>query len=238
MSKMEWVKDYILRGIKQKRFVEGQKIPGCREIAKVLSVNKITVNRAYKALEDEHFLYCVPRGGYYVVKSDFEETPLSSIIDFQTVAPDPTLIPYQAFAHAMNQSIEAYKKKLFSYESPLGFAELRKTLQERLIRDGIHASNAQIMLTNGAQQGILLALKAIFTAPSKGKLLVESPTYHAALDMAKSLNIDCVAIRRDSSGINLKELERVFQAEQIKAFYIIPRFHNPTDILFWKMTRK
>lgn len=228
MSKMELVKEYILEGIKQKRFVEGQKVPGCREIAKILSVNKITVNKAYKVLEEEHFLYCVPRGGYYVVKSDFEGAPLSKTIDFQTVAPDPTLIPYQAFTHAINQSIEEYKKKLFSYESPLGFAELRKTLQEKLARDGIYASSSQIMLTNGAQQGIFLALKTIFTVPSEGKLLVESPTYHAVLDMAKSLNIDCSTIRRDPTGIKLNELEHVFQTERIKAFYIIPRYHNPT----------
>lgn len=228
MSKMELVKEYILKEIKQRRIVEGQRVPGCREIAQNLSVNKITVNKAYKSLEEEHFLYCVPRGGYYVVKSNFEEAPLLKAINFQTVEPDPTLIPYQAFTHAINRSIEEYKKKLFFYELPMGFAELRGTLEERFAQDGIYTSSSQIMITNGAQQGIILALKSIFSTPPKGKLLVESPTYHAVLDMAKALNIDCAAIRRNSAGIDLNKLESVFQVERIKAFYIIPRYHNPT----------
>ncbi len=228
MLKKDIVKEYILKEIKQGRIVEGQKIPGCREIAQTLSINKLTVNKAYKALEEEHFLYCVPRGGYYVVKSEFEETPLINVINFQTVEPDSTLIPYHAFTHAMNRSIEEYKKKLFYYETPMGFSELREVLKERFAQDGVYTSSEQIIITNGAQQGIFLALKSIFQASLEGKLLVEAPTYHAVLGMTKALGINCVAIRRDSAGIDLNSLETIFRTERIKAFYIIPRFHNPT----------
>ncbi|BCJ94891.1 putative HTH-type transcriptional regulator YcxD [Anaerocolumna cellulosilytica] len=228
MLKMEMVKKYIMDEIKQRKIMEGQRIPGCREIAQTLCVNKITVNKAYKALEEEHFLYCVPRGGYYVIKSYHENKPLSKTIDFQTVAPDFSLIPYQSFTHAINVSIEENKKKLFLYEPPMGFTELRESLKERFTQTGIYASISQIIVTNGAQQGINLALKSIFGFERDGRLLVESPTYHAIHDMAKALNIDCVTIRRDSAGIDLNELEYIFQTEKVKAFYIIPRFHNPT----------
>ncbi|MEY8356370.1 PLP-dependent aminotransferase family protein [Lachnospiraceae bacterium 54-53] len=228
MSKVELVKAYILEEIMQKRIVEGQRVPGCREIAKQLSVNKITVNKAYKILEEEHYLYCVPRGGYYVIKSEMEDTPSHKFIDFQTVEPDTTLIPYQEFTHAINRTIEEHKKKLFTYESPMGFWELRETLCKRYEQDGIYTSREQIMIVNGAQQGIFLALKSVFMTPGEGKLLVEAPTYHAVFAMAKALDIDCAAIRRDSVGIDLNELESLFQTERIKAFYIIPRYHNPT----------
>ena len=163
-----------------------------------------------------------------MVKSDFEEAPLFELINFQTVEPDPALIPYQAFTHAINRSIEEYKKKLFYYESPMGFTELREALKERFAQDGIYASSSQIMITNGAQQGIYLALKSIFLASPEKKLLVEAPTYPAVLNMAKALNINYVTIRRDVSGVDLHNLEAVFQSEQIKAFYLIPRYHNPT----------
>ncbi len=163
-----------------------------------------------------------------MVKSDFEETPFIEEINFQTVEPDPTLIPYQAFTHAINRSIEEYKKKLFYYETPMGFSELREVLKERFAQDGIYTSSSQIMITNGAQQGIYLALKSIFLASPEKKLLVEAPTYHAVLDMVKALSINYVAIRRDLAGIDLNYLETIFQTERIKAFYIIPRYHNPT----------
>lgn len=228
MTKIELVKKYILDEIRQRKIMEGKRVPGCREIAKILSVNKITVNKAYKELEEEHFLYCVPRGGYYVVNSSVEDAPLSNTIDFQTVMPDSTLIPYRAFTHAINQSIEANKKNLFYYESPMGFIKLRDTLKKRFAQDGIYTKNTQIMITNGAQQGIFLTLQSIFRNKKEGKLLVESPTYHVVLDMARALDIDCVSIPRCQTGIELKGLEAIFQSEKVKAFYIIPRYHNPT----------
>lgn len=238
MSKMELVKEYILQEIKQGRIAEGQRLPGCREIAQSLSVNKITVNKAFKALEEEHFLYCVPRGGYYVVKSDIEDAPCEKVINFKTVEPDPALIPYQAFTHAINRSIEEYKKKLFYYEAPMGFPELREVLKERFACDGIYTKSSQIMITNGAQQGIFLALKSIFQTSPKGKLLVETPTYQAVPDMAKALAIDCITIRRDAAGIDLNNLETILQKEQIRAFYIIARYHNPTGYSLLEKDKK
>ncbi|MPM86535.1 hypothetical protein SDC9_133624 [bioreactor metagenome] len=47
MSKIQLVKKYILKEIMQRKIMEGQRVPGCREIAQILSVNKITVNKAY-----------------------------------------------------------------------------------------------------------------------------------------------------------------------------------------------
>lgn len=238
MNKTELVKSYLMNEIEQGNIRNGQRLPGCREMASRLSVNKITVNKAYKEMEDMHLLYCVPRGGYYYAGADLKETAASKVIDFQTVTPDPTLIPYRAFTHAMNRAIEEHKKALFSYETPLGLKDLRETLKERFEQNGVYASSSQILITHGAQQGIYLSLKAIFPTPSDGKLLVEIPTYHLALDMAKSLNIVCVGISRYAHGINLDELERIFQKEPIKAFYIIPRHHNPTGYSLLEKDKK
>ncbi len=228
MYKIELVKEYILNEIEQGNIKKGQRLPGCREIAIKLSVNKITVNKAYQSLEDLHILYCVPRGGYYVVGTDAKEVAMSKTIDFKTVKPDPTLIPYQAFTHAMNRAIEEHKKTLFNYDTPLGLKELRETLKERFEQSGVYTTASQILITHGAQQGIYLALKALFPTASEGKLLVEIPTYNLVLDMADSLNINYIGIRRYEQGIHLDELELIFKEEGIKAFYIIPMYHNPT----------
>lgn len=238
MSKMDLIKVYIQKEIKNGMIKKGQKLPGCREIAEKLGVNKITVNNAYKALEEEHVLYCVPRGGYYFVGLDEEEVAPSSMIDFQTVQPDPTLIPYKAFTHAINRSIEEHKKSLFHYDSPLGLIQLRETLKERFELDGVYTSPSQIMITQGAQQGIYLALKALFLNISDCKLLVEIPTYNLLLDMASCLNIPCIGIARTADGINLHELETRFKTEKIKAFYIIPRHHNPTGYSLQEKDKK
>lgn len=228
MQKVEQITKYIMEEFERGHIKKGEKLPSCREIAEKLFVNKITVNKAYQSLEEKHILYCVPRGGYYFVGIDKEEVVSSSVIDFQTVQPDPSLIPYKTFTHAMNRSIEEHKKSLFNYESPLGLVHLRETLKERFEQDGVYTSSSQIMITQGAQQGIYLALKTLFSNDSNSKLLIEIPTYNLLLDMARSLNINCIGIERTDEGIDLEVLETVFKNDTIKAFYIIPRHHNPT----------
>lgn len=228
MQKIELVKEYIQKELKNGTIKKGQKLPSCRDVAEKLFVNKITVNKAYKRLEEEHILYCVPRGGYYFIGLEAEEFVPSTMIDFQTVRPDSSLIPYKSFTHAINRTIEEHKKLLFDYDSPLGLIHLRDTLKERFEQDGVYTSSSQIMITQGAQQGIYLALKALFSNTSHSKLLVEIPTYNLLLEMANSLNIPCIGIERSIEGINLTDLETLFRNEGIKAFYIIPRHHNPT----------
>ncbi|MEN6461761.1 MAG: PLP-dependent aminotransferase family protein [Syntrophomonas sp.] len=238
MYKTETVKEYILNEIKQGKIKKGQRIPGCREVAQQLSVNKITVNNAFKSLEDMHILYCVPRGGYYFIGADVKDVDTAKNFDFQSVKPDPTLIPYRAFTHAMNRAIEVHKKTLFHYDTPSGFKELRETLKERFEQNGVYTLTSNILITHGAQQGLYLALKVLFPNQSKGKLLVEIPTYNSLLDMAKSLNIACIGIKRNAQGIDLAELKTIFDKEQIKAFYIIPRHHNPTGYSLLETDKK
>ena len=47
-----------------------EKLPSCRELAIKLGINPNTVQRAYTALEDEGFIYTVPKKGVYVSHSD------------------------------------------------------------------------------------------------------------------------------------------------------------------------
>lgn len=228
MNKVKTIKEFILKEFTLGNIKKGERLPGCREIAERLSVNKITVNKAYKAMEAEHLLYCIPRGGYYFIDS-LEDTELKTeFIDFETVRPDPTLLPYKAFTHAMNRSIEEHKKRLFQYEEPLGFPELRNTLKERFAKQGVYAKDTNILITSGAQQGIYLTLKTLFSNSSSGKLLVESPTYHCTLTIARSLNITTIGIKRTIEGIDFIDLEYILKTNTITAFYLIPKFHNPT----------
>jgi DNA-binding transcriptional MocR family regulator len=228
MQKTEQIVKYIMKEIENGTIKKGQKLPSCREVAEKLQVNKITVNKAYQILEEKHYVYCVPRGGYYLVGMKEEEVISFDTVDFQTVRPDSSLIPYRTFTHAMNRAIDEHKKLLFNYESPLGLNALREILKDRFKQDGVYVKDSQIMITQGAQQGLYLALKTLFSNTLDCKLLVEIPTYNLLLDMAENLHITCIGINRKVDGIDLNVLEKIFKKENIKAFYIIPRHHNPT----------
>jgi DNA-binding transcriptional MocR family regulator len=226
-SKVGMVKDYIKKEIKAGRIQSGQRLPSCREVSARLSVNKITVNKAYNELEREHKVYSIPRGGFYLLDSEEDQRLVLRKVDFVTVEPDEKLIPYREFSHAINKAVDEYRNSLFAYESAGGLDSLRGTLKELFEKDGVYASGHRIIITNGAQQAIALIFQALFRS-GKGKLLTEAPTYRLALSLAEHFGIEVEGIERHEDGFDYKELERILKTGEIKAFYIIPRHHNPT----------
>jgi DNA-binding transcriptional MocR family regulator len=226
LSKTEIVKKYVLEQAVSGRLIHGQRLGSCRKTAELLGVNKITVDRAYEQLEQEHRVYSVPRGGFYWIDSE-EPKPRSFPADFSVIKPDERLIPYREFTHVMNRAVDLYKNKVFDYEFVAGLPSFQSTLKTLFEEDGVYTSPDCILVTNGAQQAISLALRSIFEGQS-GRLLVEEPTYGLAIRMAESTGIPFTGIKRGIQGYDLRELERIFKNENIRAFYLIPRFQNPT----------
>lgn len=237
ISKTEKVKMYILKEVKAGRITSGQRLPSCREVANLLEINKITVNKAYAQLEGEHKVFSIPRGGFYLVDSDDKPAILNKEVDFSTIKPDDKLIPYREFTHVINKAVDLYKNNLFSYESNVGLLTLRETLKFEFEKDGIYTTSENIVITNGAQQGIDLAFQAVFSN-KKGKLLVEVPTYNLAIKLAEHLGIDMVGIERKIDGYDYKQMEAIFKEGNIVAFYVIPRHHNPTGYFLFEKDKK
>lgn len=227
MKKSEEVKKYIEDLIGEGKLKSGSRLPSCRETAAALAINKITVNRAYRELEEEHKVYSIQRGGFYLADFKLESEQGKTIVDFTAVTPDKRLLPYREFTHVMNKSTELYKTKAYDYEEPKGLISLRNVLGKYLMTGGIYTGPEQILVTNGAQQAIGLALQCIFP-DRKGKLLVEIPTYSLAIKQAQMMGIPMIGIERTSTGYDFKKLEKLLKEEDIRAFYFIPRHHNPT----------
>lgn len=72
----------------------------------------------------------------------------------------------------------------------------------------------------------------------KKNVLIEEPTYYGVIESLKLNNVNIIGINRTSKGINLYELENIFKQKDIKFFYIIPRFHNPTGFSYSNSEKK
>ncbi|WDE02117.1 PLP-dependent aminotransferase family protein [Thalassomonas actiniarum] len=88
-----------------------------------------------------------------------------------------------------------------------------------------------ILVTNGAQEGMALCLSALFT-PGRDVLLITDPTYIGITGLAQIKGIEIAVVESDDQGPNLEHLQQVCQ--QIKAegknprsLYLIPDFNNP-----------
>lgn len=237
VSKAQIVKTYILKEVEAGRINYGKRLPSCRKVASRLSINKITVNRAYGELEREHKVFSIPRGGFYLVDHGESLSITEEKVDFSTVKPDDRLIPYREFTHVINKAVDLYKNSLFGYESTVGLSTFRDTLKSVFDKEGIYTTSDKIVVTHGAQQAISLIFQAVFQN-NKGKLLVEVPTYSLALRLASYLGIAVIGIERKIDGYDYNQMEALFKKGDIAAFYVIPRHHNPTGYTLSESNKK
>lgn len=233
-KKYQTVIEYIKQEITNKNLKPGSKLPSIQEVSKMLQCNKDTAIRAYNELGKEHLVYSVPKSGYYLVSKKEQEkcVPETDCIDFCPYIYSNKVIPDIELQHCLNQSIDLYKDKMLTINDVSGGIEsLRKTIQKQLQDLQVFTSAENIFVTSGSQQSISILVNTPFPN-EKNKVLVEQPTCSEILSALELSNAVTIGIERNSDGIDLEELENIFKNEDIKFFYTMPRFHNPTGYSF------
>ena len=229
--KYRLVADLIRQKISAGAYKPGEKLPSVQVLSKELSYNSDTIVKAYKLLEAEHIIYAIPKSGYYVVKSSLIVNSKNNVVDMVTTGPPDCINPYKDFYHCMEKAISLYEKKLFEYSSPQGMPELIHGLVKHLANFQVFTQPESIFITNGSQQALYI-LAAISFPNARTKVLVEQPTYSVMLQVMKCTKTPVVGIRRTQEGINLNELESIFKQGDIKFFYTMPRYQNPTGFCY------
>ncbi|PFN17987.1 PLP-dependent aminotransferase family protein [Bacillus cereus] len=212
---------------------EGKKLPSIRSLVTQYECNKATVIRALHELEKRHIIYSVPQSGYYVVKKSGSTIENNEIIDFASSAPDPDVFPYLDFQHCINKAIDTYKNDLFVYGTPKGLPSLIPVIQKQLANYQVFTKEDNIFITSGVQQALAILTSIPFPNGNE-TVLIEQPTYHLYIDYLEINKVPVIGIRRTNKGIDLNELEQIFQTEKIKFFYTIPRYHHPLGTSYSK----
>lgn len=238
MLKYEEIIEYIKNSIKIENLNHPKKLPSIRSIQELFHCSTGTVLKAYSKLEQDHIIYSVPKSGYYVIDDFHNQNPFKqSIIDFSAVNLNAEAFPYKNFQHCLNKSIDLYKEKLFTYSDPRGLNSLITVLSKHIQNYQIFTKPDNIIITSSAQQA--LNILSIMPFPNgKSNILVEQPTYYGMVKYLELNNIPTLGINRDFNGINLDELEKLFKYGNIKFFYSIPRFHNPTATSYSKLEKQ
>ncbi len=100
--------------------------------------------------------------------------------------------------------------------------------------EGIHAPAKSYVVTVGAQEGMLLVLRALFATPSD-VLLVASPCYVGITGAARLLDIPVVPVPEGEYGVDPVELARIVgqvraSGRRPRALYLVPDFANPSGV--------
>lgn len=155
--------------------------------------------------------------------------PAADFISLTSGSPAPELFPRSRFSRAMEQagqSLENEDDSLLQYGPPLGDPVTRTWLANYLTRFEIQANPADIMLTTGSQQGIDLIAR-VFLGPGE-PVLVESPSYTAALDILEQRGISWLPVPLDKDGLQIEQLSRLAERYHPKLLYCVPTAQSPT----------
>lgn len=221
-AKYQRIVDKITKDIKEGKLATGQKIPSVRKLAERYHCSKDTAQKALIELKYQKYIYAVPKSGYYVLENAQEEKQ-----DLELPVRDDRHQAYEDFRLCVNETLIGRENYLFNYyPQQEGLEDLRRSVQKLMLDSAVYASRDQLVLTSGTQQALYI-LSQIDFPNQKERILVEQPTYHRINDLLLAQKLPYETIERTPQGINLQELERVFQSGKIKFFYTIPRFHYP-----------
>lgn len=218
----------------------GKRLPSIRALAKQFDCSVNTIIKAYSELEKKHKIYSVSKSGYYVVErvpSGHSGSANTGVIDFLSAGPDKNAMPYRDFQHCINQAIEVYKEEMFTYSEIQGLPSLREELARHLRELQVFTVPDRICVVSGSQQAIHLLISLSFPNGKKN-ICVEQPTHVSMIESIKVQQATTYGIEITERGIDMERLEHLFKCNDIKCFYTVTRFHNPTGCSYSNKERR
>ena len=111
-----------------------------------------------------------------------------------------------------------------------GEPELREAIAAEARAKGLKCEASQVLVLSGSQQGLDLVAK-LFIDP-ESSILVESPTYLAALQTFHLFQAQCQGVPLTADGLDLSVLERQICEHKPRLAYLIPSFQNPSGTCY------
>lgn len=147
-------------------------------------------------------------------------------ISFASGISDARQFPVEEFRKVIQSVMRRDQIDALEYGERRGYAPLREGIARILASQGLQTHPENILITAGSQQAIFLASQVLLKP--NDIVLVEDPTYSAAIDLFRTLGFQIVGIPIDSQGMQVEKLETLLQQHHPKLIYTIPNFHNPT----------
>jgi DNA-binding transcriptional MocR family regulator len=253
------IRDRLSHLIETGALQPGDRLPSIRSLAKTTRVNKLTVIEAYSVLEADGLVHARQGSGYFVSEpslnspqptSNFDppqevilsEHPGKSFFDFYVASVAarqhadtidlstgfPVQTGLEDLTRIARRAVKEVGSSLFHYDLPHGQLLLRQQIARMLVQQGLEITPENIIVTNGSKQGLSLVFQR-YIRPGDWAI-VESPTYHGALDVLSSLEAKTIGIPMTVQGINLELLEQHLHTYRPKLIYTVSTLQNPTGV--------
>ncbi|MFJ7156057.1 PLP-dependent aminotransferase family protein [Streptomyces sp. NPDC101118] len=153
-------------------------------------------------------------------------TERPGVISFAGGLPAPELFDAEGLRAAYDAAFADSAARALQYSTTEGAPELRTAVAARATGRGLPTGPDDVLITTGSQQALTL-IAATLLEPGD-TVLVENPTYLAALQCFGLAGARVVPVPCDEDGLDPAALEELVLRERPKMLYTIPTFQNPT----------
>lgn len=243
----------------------GDKLPSLRKLSKQFEISVPTVKQAYIELERQGRICARPQSGYYLkakmartlmprpshwkgsspveinnrslIEQVYEAVHLPDTVALGISNPVCTHPPDKALARVMRSVLSKVSEKAVSYGPNNGDPKLRMQLAFRYQEQGIAIDYNDIVITNGAQEALSIALQCV---AKKGDVIaVESPCYFGLIELIESLDMKALEVYTcTEDGVELSELEKTLEQHKVDVCLFSTAINNPLGSMMTDQQRK
>lgn len=229
--------------IEKNRLQQGERLPSIRELAKSLSISKITVERAYQQLVSEGYIENFNRSRYTVNKLDASIgktmpcliktnhtsrkviTEHKIIYDFASGEMDIDGFDFSLWKRYVSKAF-INKERLVSYGNIKGEEELRNEIVKYIKKSrGVNTHKSQIIIGAGVQN--LLSILCSILKLENNSIAFEEPGFKNGRRIFSDNAFRIRPIKMKKDGIDMEEL--VNSGERL--VYLSPSHQFPTGYI-------
>lgn len=239
------IADAIAESIVDGILTERDRLPAQRDLAFELDISLNTVSRAY-AEAMRRGLVCGEVGRGTFVRTAGPLPLLASQAGMHRSDDGPIdlslNLPFAGgSAEALAQTLDALQgsTNLGSYLDYQTDGDQKRHAEAGAVwirQTGLDASGDDVILTNGAQHGLMVALLSVVRPGDV--LFTESMTYAPIMAMAQHLGLKLIPVAMDNEGLLPDALDAACKTTTGKVLYCLPTLHTPTTITMKPDRRK
>ncbi len=246
------IRDLFEEKVLSGQYRPGQRVAPIREMARRLSINPMTVARAYRELGERGLLVSRRGGGSFIASAEmkrqggktpsgndpaidpqgissrlFELARAPGVIAFTGNYPAVEVSDARSFANCLREKLDSGDTdSFFRYDPPSGREELREALLPFLAAHSIISRSDDLIVTAGGQQGMDIVARHLLSPGDR--VILEQPAYFGAINVIRAAGAIPVPLQFGPQGFDLEQLELAIHRQKPKLIIINPTFQNPT----------
>jgi DNA-binding transcriptional MocR family regulator len=257
--------DFVDQQEKNGALRAGDKLPSLRKLSRQFEISIPTVKQAYIELERQGTISARPQSGYYLkakqartlkpmrtkwaccepveiscrslIEQVYEAVHLPDTVALGISNPVNAHPPDKALARLMRSVLSKNAEKAVSYGPVNGDPKLRLNLAFRYQEQGVAINHEDIIITNGAQEALSIALQCV---AERGDIIaVESPCFFGLIELIESLGMKALEVYTcTEDGVCVNELAKVIKQHHVKACLFSTAISNPLGSMMTDQQRQ